>query len=144
LRYTMGKTDIEISTVKEKLDIDYIQELLTHSYWAEGITKRAVSKSIDNSFCFGVYKGRKQVGFARVITDFTTFAYLADVFIDRNERGLGLGKLLIETIITHKELSGLRRWHLLTSDAHELYQKFGFKNPEDPLVHMEKRAIPVY
>lgn len=139
---TRNTAEIEISTDREKLDVDYIHAFLADSYWAAGIARDTVWRSIENSLCFGVYRGREQVGFARAITDFTTFAYLADVFIDENERGKGLGRLLIETIVSHEELSGLRRWHLLTSDAQDLYRKFGFTNPEDPLIHMEKRGTP--
>lgn len=140
----MGSSEIEISTDKSKLDIDYIHKFLSKSYWAKGIPKDAVEKSIKNSFCFGVYSTEKQIGFARVITDYTTFGYLADVFIDENQRGAGLGKKLVNEIVNHKELVGLKRWHLLTNDAQGLYSKYGFNVPEDPSIHMEKRKKPKY
>jgi len=135
-------TEIEISTDKDQLDIDYVHDFLMTSYWSEGIPKQIVKKSIKNSFCFGIYKRQKQIGFARVITDFATFAYLADVFIDKNEQSKGYGKQLINEILAHEDLKDIRRWHLLTSDAQKLYKKFGFSNPENPSRHMEKREKP--
>ena len=140
----MIKSEIIISTDKEKLDIDYIHGFLTTSYWAEGIPKHTVAKSITNSFCFGMYEKDRQIGFARVITDFTTFAYLADVFVDENQRGKGLGQKLVKTILDHEELVDLRRWHLLTDDAQGLYSRYGFTTPNDPSLHMEKRKRPQY
>ena len=99
-----------VSTAKEKLDTGYIHQFLSHSYWAEDIPVALVQKSIDGSMCFGVYDGDKQIGFTRVITDQATFAYLADVFIDQNYRGRGLGKWLMEVIMGHSSLQGLRNW----------------------------------
>ncbi|MCP3944806.1 MAG: GNAT family N-acetyltransferase [Desulfobacteraceae bacterium] len=130
---------IEISTDKNQLDIDYIHNFLANSYWAKDIPKKTVEKSIENSFCFGIYKAEKQVGFARVVTDFISFGYLADVFVDESQRGAGLGKQLVQSIVAHDKLKDLKRWHLLTDDAQSLYKKFGFVNPEKPLNHMEKR-----
>jgi len=115
-----------ISTDKEKLDIAYIHSFLSHSYWAENIPVETVRKSVDGSLCFGVYDGAQQVGFARVITDRATFGYLADVFIDEACRGQALGKWLIETILAHPDLQGLRRFMLATLDAHGLYAQYGF------------------
>ena len=115
-----------ISTEKEKMDIDLIHSFLTRSYWAEGISKEIVSRSIDGALCFGVFENDKQVGFARMITDRATFAYLADVFILEEYRGLGLSKWLMEVIMSYPDLRGLRRMMLATRDAHELYKKFGF------------------
>ncbi len=140
----MDLSDIIISTDKNKLDIDFIHNFLSQSYWAKGIPKHAVIKTIKNSFCFGAYKADTQVGFARVITDFTTFAYLADVFIDESQRGRGVGKKLVEGILHHEELLGVKRWHLLTDDAQGLYRKFGFTNPDNPTIHMERRKEPIY
>ena len=138
----MSTSDIVISNEKAQLDIDYIHNFLAASYWSEGIPIHAVEKSIQNSFCFGMYESRKQIGFARVITDFATFAYLADLFIDENQRGKGLGKKLVHEIITHEKLEGLKRWHLVTADAQSLYSQYGFAVPEDPSRHMEKRVKP--
>ena len=122
-----------ITTEKEKLDIDFIHSFLTRSYWAEGITKEVIKRSISGSLCFGVFENDKanlsagrQIGFARMITDKATFAYLADVFIIEVYQGLGLSKWLMEVIMSHPELQGLRRMMLATRDAHGLYEKFGF------------------
>ena len=115
-----------ISTEKEKMDIDLIHSFLSRSYWAEGISKEIISRSIEWALCFGVFENNKQVGFARMITDKATFAYLADVFIIDEYRGLGLSKLLMEVIMSYPDLQGLRRMMLATRDAHELYKKFGF------------------
>jgi N-acetylglutamate synthase-like GNAT family acetyltransferase len=108
------------------MDIDLIHSFLTRSYWAEGISKEIVRRSIEGALCFGVFENDKQVGFARMITDRATFAYLADVFIIEEYRGLGLCKWLMEVIMSHPDLQGLRRMILATRDAHELYKKFGF------------------
>src|SRR6187401_2624042 len=127
------KNGFTISTEKEKLDIDLIHSFLNRTYWAEGISKEIIKRSIEGSLCFGVYENDKQavtagrqVGFARMITDKATFAYLADVFIIEEYRGRGLSKWLMEVIMSHPDLQGLRRMMLATRDAHELYKKFGF------------------
>ena len=120
------KDKFYISTEKEKMDIDLIHSFLTRSYWAEGISKEIVSRSIEGALCFAVFENEKQIGFARMITDRATFAYLADVFIIDEYRGLGLSKWLMEVIMSHPDLQGLRRLMLATRDAHELYKKFGF------------------
>ena len=108
------------------MDIDLIHSFLNRSYWAEGISKEIIRRSIEGALCFGVFENDKQVGFARMITDKATFAYLADVFIIEEYRGLGLSKWLMEVILSHPDLQGLRRMMLATRDAHELYKKFGF------------------
>ncbi|MDP9954570.1 GNAT family N-acetyltransferase [Epilithonimonas hungarica] len=132
------KKDFYISTDKSKMDIETIHHYLSEeSYWAKGVSREIVEKSIANSFCFGVFHQDLQVGFAKVITDFTTIAYLGDVFILDEFRGLGLSKLLMENIMNHPELQGLRRWILLTADAHELYKKFGWNNIKEPARWME-------
>ncbi len=115
-----------ISTDKSKLDIPYIHQFLARSYWAGQIPIEIVQRSISGSLCFGMYKGKKQIGFARIISDLATFAYLADVFIDENHRGQGLSKWLMEVILDHRGLQGLRRIMLATRDAHELYAQYGF------------------
>ena len=117
----------KISTDKELLDINMIYQYLNkESYWAKGVPLEKVRTSIDNSICFGIYKDDKQIGFARVVTDKAIFAYLCDVFILDEYRRIGLSKWLIQTILAHDELQGLRRWLLATADAHGLYNKFGF------------------
>jgi len=115
-----------ISTEKEKLDVDLIHSFLNRTYWAEGISKEIIRRSIEGSLCFGVFENHKQVGFARTITDKATFAYLADVFIIEEYRGRGLSKWLMEVIMSHPDLQGLRRMILVTKDAHGLYKQFGF------------------
>ena len=132
-----SKEQYFISTDATKLHIEIIYKFLKNSYWAKDIPYEIVKRSIDNSFCFGVYKGDSQIGFARVITDFTTFAYLADVFILEGYRGKGLSKWLLATILNYPELQGLRGWMLKTLDAHELYKKFGFNSPQYPERIME-------
>ena len=132
-----------ISTQKEKMDIDLIHSFLTRSYWAEGISKEIIRRSIQGALCFGVFENDRQVGFARMITDRATFAYLADVFIIEEYRGLGLSKWLMEVILSHPDLQGLRRLMLATRDAHELYKKFGFTplNNVDRWMHIHHPDI---
>ena len=133
-----------ISTEKEKLDIDFIHSFLTRSYWAEGISKEVIKRSIDGSLCFGVFENEKQIGFARMITDKATFAYLADVFIIEEYRGLGLSKWLMEVIMSYPELQSLRRMMLATRDAHSLYEKFGFTQLTNPDRWMQIHNPDVY
>ncbi len=134
-----------ISTGKGKLDIDAIHDFLsTKAYWCLDIPKNKVQTAIQNSLCFGVYEGQKQIGFARVITDFSTIAYLGDVYILEEYRGLGLSKWLMETVMNYSSLQGLRRWILLTGDAHELYRKFGWTEILDSSKWMELHNKNVY
>jgi GNAT superfamily N-acetyltransferase len=133
-----------ISTDKHLLDLSAIHSFLTTSYWAQGIPFETVKKSIEYSLNFGVYKMGKQVGFARVITDYATYAYIGDVYILKDYRGQGLSKWLLLVIADHPELQGLRRWTLLTRDAHELYRKTGFTEPQNPERYMEKTNPDVY
>jgi GNAT superfamily N-acetyltransferase len=133
-----------ISTDKSRLDLAVIHDFLTTSYWAAGIPIETVKKSLEHSLNFGVYKEGEQVGFARVITDYATFAYIGDVFILEDYRGQGLSKWLMQVIADHAELQGLRRWVLLTRDAHGLYRKTGFMEPVNPERYMEKIFPDVY
>jgi GNAT superfamily N-acetyltransferase len=129
------KKGYKISTDQNLLDLDMIHNYLSNeSYWSKGITKEKVQRSIENSMCFGVYKNGKQVGLARVVTDKAIFAYLCDVFILDEYRGNGLSKWLLQTILGHPELQGLKRWTLATLDAHGLYKQFGFA----PLVNPDR------
>lgn len=121
------KNDYRISTDKETINVDYVHSFLSQSYWAENIPLLTVRRSIEGSLCFALFKGDQQIGFARVITDAATFAYLADVFIDESFRGLGLSKWLVEVIMGHPQLQGLRRFLLATKDAHGLYSQVGFQ-----------------
>ena len=120
------KDDFSISTDKQKLAVDKIHSFLSQSYWAENIPLDVVQRSINGSLCFGVYRQEKQIGFARVITDEATFAYLCDVYIEEAYRGKGLAKWLMETILAYPTLQGLRRFMLATRDAHGLYKQVGF------------------
>jgi GNAT superfamily N-acetyltransferase len=130
---TIYKEEFCISTDKTKLDVDSIHGFLsTKAYWCLNIPKDTVQKAIQNSRCFGVYQNEKQIGFARVISDFSTIAYLGDVYILEEYRGKGLSKWLIETIMSDPNLQGLRRWILLTADAHGLYRQFGWTNIGEP------------
>jgi GNAT superfamily N-acetyltransferase len=125
--YKASKDDYLISTDPSLLEVDVIYNYLSgESYWAKNIPRDVVEKSIANSLCFGLYHHNKQIGFARLITDKATFAYLADVFIISEYRGKGLSKWLIQVIHAHPELQGLRRWVLGTRDAHGLYEQFGW------------------
>lgn len=133
-----------VTTDPARLDIDFIHGYLARSYWSEGIPREIVERGIANSMCFGVYEGDKQVGFARVITDDATFAYLADVFIIESHRGKGLSKFLMECIVNHSRLQGLRRWILGTRDAHGLYAQYGFKPLAKPDRFMEMHNPDVY
>jgi GNAT superfamily N-acetyltransferase len=126
-----------ITTELERLDIDAIHAYLSRSFWAEGIPKATVATSIANSLCFGLFDGDNQVGFARVVTDRATYAYLCDVYVLETHRGQGLGKWLIETVMAHPDLQGLRRFQLVTRDAHGLYRRHGFDTPLHPERQME-------
>jgi GNAT superfamily N-acetyltransferase len=119
-------SELEISTSRARQDVDAIHAYLTRSYWAEGITRERVARSLERSLCFGLFDGARQIGFARVVTDAATFAYLADVYVLEEYRGRGLGKRLIEAVRAHPDLADLRRFVLWTRDAHGLYEQFGF------------------
>jgi N-acetylglutamate synthase-like GNAT family acetyltransferase len=121
-----------ISTDPARLDIDTIVDMLQRAYWATGRPREKTERALQNSLVFGVYDGERQIGLARVVTDFSIFAYLCDVFIHEDYRARGLGKWLIQTIMNHPDLVELRRWLLVTSDAHGLYRQFGFTSIEDP------------
>jgi GNAT superfamily N-acetyltransferase len=134
-----------ISTDKSRLDIDVIHKFLSvEAYWAANRSREKTQTAIENSICFGLYKSDRQIGFARVVTDKATFAYLGDVFILTEFRGLGLSKWLMDVIVSHPELQGLRRWVLATRDAHELYRKYGFGELKFPERWMEKAASDAY
>jgi GNAT superfamily N-acetyltransferase len=111
----------------ELIDFGVVHNYLDkHSYWAKGIPPDRLRRAIENSLCFGVYEGKKQAGFARIVTDRATFAYLCDVFVLPEYRKLGLSKWLLQTIKSHADLQEMRRWSLATADAHGLYAQFGF------------------
>ncbi|MFV5693941.1 GNAT family N-acetyltransferase [Flavobacterium sp. LB3P122] len=132
---------IIVSTDKNKLDVPFIQHFLKDIYWAAGRTIDEVQITIDHSFCFGIYLNDKQIGFARVITDYVVFAYLMDVFITEEHRGKGYSSILINSMITEPKLKEVKIWRLATLDAHFLYKKFGFTALENPEKMMEKKII---
>ena len=136
--------EFEISTDPARIDLGVVHDFLTNSYWARGIPLETVQRSIENSICFGIYHGVRQVGFARVVTDHATFAYLGDVFVLPGYRGRGLSKWLMECIMAHPDVQGLRRWMLATQDAHELYQRYGFVPLKAPERWMEVHRPDIY
>jgi GNAT superfamily N-acetyltransferase len=146
-----------VSTARERLDLDVVYGFLTNCYWAKGIPREVVERSISHALCFGIYEeftsfdhargtrpAPKQVGFARVISDFATIAYIGDVFVLEAHRGLGLSKWLMECVTTHPALQNLRRWILTTRDAHGLYSHFGFTPVKSPERFMELHRPDVY
>jgi N-acetylglutamate synthase-like GNAT family acetyltransferase len=137
--------EYEISTDAHRLNVEVIHNFLAQeSYWSPGIPRAVVERAVQNSLCFGVYHRAAQVGFARVVTDKSTFALLADVFILSAHRGKGLSKWLMRCVVGHEDLQGLRRFLLLTSDAHGLYRQFGFKELENPPRFMEILRQDIY
>jgi GNAT superfamily N-acetyltransferase len=130
----------EISTDRDRLDLDLVHMFLSEeAYWSPGVSRVTVERSIEHSIPFGLYRGAEQVGFARVVTDHAAIAYLADVFVVSSHRERGVGKWLIETVLSHPDLQDLRRFFLGTADAHSLYERFGFR-PVDPARMMERRG----
>lgn len=129
---------ITVSTDKSKLDIPFIQNFLKDVYWAAGRTIEEVQTTIDASVCFGIYLNNKQIGFARVITDYVVFAYVMDVFIIEEHRGKGYSSILIQAMMEEPQLKNVQIWRLATTDAHFLYEKFGFKALAHPEKMMEK------
>lgn len=140
----MQREGFAITTETSFFNIEFIHAFLSKSYWAENIPLETVQRSIDNSLCFGVFHLGRQIGFARVITDKATFGYLADVFIDETYRGQGLSKWLMEEIMAHPDLQGLRRIMLATRDAHGLYAQFGFSELTFPERWMQIHKPGIY
>ncbi len=140
--WTQGQ--FEISCDPARIDLEMVHRFLASSYWARGIPLETVRRSLQHSLCFGIYDQGQQIGFARVITDHATFAYLADVFVLETHRGLGLSKWLMQCILAHPELQHLRRWSLVTQDAHGLYRQFGFTQLASPERWMERHDAEVY
>ena len=140
--WNSGKTTV--SDDPARLDLGLIHATLARSYWAAGIPRELVQRSLAGSLCFGAYEDGRQVGFARVITDRATFAYLADVFVIEAERGRGLARFLMECVHAHPELQGLRRWLLVTRDAHGLYARLGWRALAEPERHLERVRPDAY
>jgi len=137
--------EFSIDTDKTRLDVGAIQDFLVNdSYWAQNRTREQTERAIENSICFGLYHGTHQIGFARVVSDLATFAYVGDVYVIDEFRGRGLSKWLMETMVAHPQLQGLRRWVLATRDAHGLYAKYGFTELKHPDRWMELAAPNAY
>lgn len=143
MNYQATRDEFLVSTDPARLDSAAIHAYLSvDSYWAKGIPLATLQRALAHSLCFGLYQGTSQIGLARVITDRATYCYLCDVYVLDSQRGKGLGKWLIECVIAHPELQGLRRMSLVTADAHDLYAQFGFVPPARPERYMEKNAAP--
>ena len=126
-----------VSTDPARIDVDAVHAFLAGTYWAANVPRAVVERSLRHSLCFGLYHAGAQVGFARVISDHATYAYLADVYVLEAHRGRRLGHFIVETVMAHPELQGLRRWSLVTRDAHPLYRDFGFQDVADATRYME-------
>lgn len=133
-----------VSTDPARLDVDAVHAFLATAYWCEGIPRETVERALRNSLCFGLYEGDRQIGLARVITDAATYAYLCDVYVLPEYRGQGLGTWLMQCVMEHPDLQGLRRFSLVTRDAHELYRPFGFAEIDRPERHMEIARPGIY
>jgi GNAT superfamily N-acetyltransferase len=138
------KGPYRISTDPSRMDLEAIHAYLTLSYWSEEIPKETLRKAIESSLCFALLDDSRQIGFARVITDRATFAYLCDVYVLEEYRGRGLGTWLIGELLSHPDLQGLRRFMLITRDAHNLYRQFGFSTPKNPNAYMEIVHLDIY
>lgn len=138
-----GPFEYVVSTDQARLDVDRIHGFLSTAYWSMGIPRDVVQRSIVNSLPFGLYApSGQQVGFARVVSDRATYAYLGDVYVEADHRGRGLGKFLVACVLAHPELQGLRRWALATADAHGLYAGYGFRAPANPDIHLFIERAP--
>jgi len=144
-RRTIGGHLFEIDTAKDRLDAALIHDFLSRcSHWARGIPRETVERAIAHSLCFGLYRDGAQIGFARVVTDEATFAYLADVFVVADHRGAGIGQFLVEAILAHPPLQGLRRWLLVTRDAASLYRRCGFTDTPGGCTYLERFDPDIY
>jgi GNAT superfamily N-acetyltransferase len=141
---TSATPDWEVSSARDRVDRELVHAFLSGTYWAKGISRETVDRAIENSYCFGVYEAGRQIAFARVITDHTTFAWLADVFVVESHRGRGVGKYLVAAILADPGLQNLRRWMLATLDAQGLYEQFGFRALSHPERFMEIRRPNPY
>lgn len=142
IQWTRGS--FSISCDPQRVDLDVVTEFLSTSYWAAGISRGVVAKSLRGSVCFSLFDVDRQIGFARVISDRATFAYLADVFVLTEYRGRGLALWLVECVVDHPDLQNLRRWMLATRDAHGLYEKVSFTELRRPEVFMERHDPEIY
>lgn len=138
------KDNWTISTDPARQDVNAIHAFLASAYWSEQIPREVVERAVRNSLCFGLFESAVQIGLARVVTDYATFAYLCDVYVLESHRGHGLGKWLIECVMAHPQLQGLRRFNLVTADAHGLYARHGFQPLAKPANHMERHKPDIY
>jgi GNAT superfamily N-acetyltransferase len=138
------RNELIVSTDPARQDVDAIHAYLTRAYWCEGIPREIVERAVQNSLGFGLFDGAAQIGFARVVTDYATYAYLCDVYVMESHRGRGLGKWLIECVMAHPQLQSLRRFNLATRDAHGLYERFGFRPLARPESFMERHQPDIY
>jgi GNAT superfamily N-acetyltransferase len=144
-KHEYRRGEFTVSTEAARLDLDVIHKYLSEeSYWSAGIPRETLEWAVAGSLCFGLYEGSRQVGFARVVTDAATFAYLCDVFVITSHRGQGLGTWLMECVMSHPQLQGLRRFVLATRDAHALYRRLGFTSPADPSAYMHIHRPDLY
>jgi N-acetylglutamate synthase-like GNAT family acetyltransferase len=134
------RNGFELSTDPARMDLEAVHGFISQSYWGQGRSREVMGRAMDNAICFGVFRDGTQIAFARVVTDRAVFAYLADVFVHPDWRGQGLSKWILEAVDAHPELQGIKRFLLATKDAHGLYEQFGFKQPEDPRLYMERLA----
>lgn len=139
-----ARDEFVISTDRRRLDLDVVHDYISTSYWAAGMPRGTLQRAIDNSLIFGIYHGTQQVGFARAITDLATYAYLSDIFVVQAYRKRGLSKWLMECILAHPELQGLRRMALFTRDARGLYERYGFGPPHGTSTYLERWSPNVY
>ena len=146
MAYEARRDGLLVTTDASRIDFEVVHGFLSRSYWAAGISRALMQKAIDHSLCFSLFKDAHQIGFARVVTDRATFAYLADVFVLAEHRGEGLGTWFMSVLFAHPDLQGLRRFSLATRDAHGLYEKFGFTRPKNPdrLMEIVRRAEELY
>ena len=135
--FEVHRDNLLISMDPTRLDFDAICDFLARAYWAKGRPRAATERAFAHSLVFGLYEGPRQIGMARVVSDFAVFAYLCDFFIHEDFRGRGAGKWMLQTVIEYPELKNVRRWALATRDAHGLYARYGFKAPDDPNLWME-------
>jgi ribosomal protein S18 acetylase RimI-like enzyme len=136
--------EYSVSTDASRMNLSVIHGYLTKAYWSEGVPRHTIERAMRNSLCFGVFKGDRQIGFARVVTDYATYAYICDVFVLEAHRGRGLATWLLECISSHPDLQGLRRWGLTTRDAHPLYEKAGFERTRIPERYMDRVFPDIY
>ena len=134
--------DLTLSTARDRIDVDGVLEMLHRSHWGGGVTRATLERAIENSVCVGVYRAGRQLAFARAVTDLATYAYLTDVIVVEDERGNGIGSWMIEALLDHPDLQGLRRITLFTRDAQALYEKYGFTTEMPKSIYMEMRPGP--